>query len=98
MVGKEYAFGCEEITLATRHYEVVFEEFLSLQKEVAYGFLWEVFHYMAYAYALLYSCGTEDVFVVDVLWAKGFLFKYGLALVDFLYIEALVGYVPASFA
>ena len=78
-------------------YEVVFKEFWDLQKEVVQGFLGEVFPYMAYAYAFPYSGGTEDVFVVNILWAKDFLLVNGFILINSLNIFLEVVYVPSSF-
>ena len=52
---------------------------------------------MAYAYALLYSGGTEDVFVVNILWAKSFLLVNGFILINSLNIFLEVIYVPSSF-
>ena len=78
-------------------YEVVFKEVWDLQKEVVEGFLGESFLYMAYAYALLYSGGTEDVFVVNILWAKSFLLVNGFILINSLNIFLEVSNVPSSF-
>lgn len=97
MVGKEDAFGGKEVMVVLPLYEVVFKEVWDLQKEVVEGFLGEVFLYMAYAYAFFYSGGTEDVFVVNILWAKDFLLVNGFILINSLNIFLEVSNVPSSF-